>query len=158
MAVGLTVLNECHSYMIWMSVNHIWMGVIHVWMPVWMSVTNQWVSRTLIRMSVTNTSSDARLSDTTQWVTPIQMPMSHTQWVTLIQMPTNYTNSDVNELHSFRCQWITLPLKNGVIALWPNTRVVKCKYYVSQKQNRFINKIPWYSILLTLIFKFTARL
>jgi len=27
-----------------------------------------------------------------------------------------------------------MPPKNGVIALWPNTRVVKCKYYVSQKQ------------------------
>jgi len=26
------------------------------------------------------------------------------------------------------------PPKNGVIALWPNTSVVKCKYYVSQKQ------------------------
>ena len=50
------------------------------------------------------------------------------------------------------------PPKNGVIALWPNKRVVKCKYYVSQKQNGFNNKIHWYSILLTLIFKFTARL
>jgi len=28
-----------------------------------------------------------------------------------------------------------MPPKNGVIPLWPNTRVVKCKYYVSQKQN-----------------------
>jgi len=36
------------------------------------------------------------------------------------------------------------PPKNGVIALWPNTRVVKCKYYVSQKQNGFNNKIHWY--------------
>ena len=42
--------------------------------------------------------------------------------------------------------------------LWPNTRVVKCKYYVSQKQNGFNNKIQWYSILLTFIFKFTARI
>jgi len=50
------------------------------------------------------------------------------------------------------------PPKNGVIALWPNTRVVKCKYYVSQKQNGFNNKFHWYSILLTFIFKFTARL
>jgi len=50
------------------------------------------------------------------------------------------------------------PPKNGVIALWPNTRVVKCKYYVSQKQNGFNNKIHWYSILLTFIFKFTERL
>jgi len=51
-----------------------------------------------------------------------------------------------------------LPLKNGVIALWPNTRVIKCKYYVSQKQIGFNNKIHWYSILLTFIFKFKARL
>ena len=34
----------------------------------------------------------------------------------------------------------------------------KCKYYVSQKQNGFNNKIHWYSILLTFIFKFAARL
>ena len=40
------------------------------------------------------------------------------------------------------------PPKNGVIALWPNTHVVKCKYYVSQKQSGFNNKIQWYSILL----------
>jgi len=52
----------------------------------------------------------------------------------------------------------TDPPKNGVIALWTNTRVVKCKYYVSQKQNGLNNKIYWYSILLTFIFKFTARL
>ena len=50
------------------------------------------------------------------------------------------------------------PPKNGVIALWPNTRVVKCKYYVSQKQNVFNNKIHWYSIFLTFVFKFTAKL
>jgi len=43
--------------------------------------------------------------------------------------------------------------KYGEIALWPNTRVVKCKYCVSQKQN----KIQWYSILLTLICKFNSR-
>jgi len=40
------------------------------------------------------------------------------------------------------------PPKNGLIALWPNPRVVKCKYHVSQKQNGFKNKIHWYSILL----------
>ena len=50
------------------------------------------------------------------------------------------------------------PPKNGVIALWPKTRVVKCNYYVAQKQNGFNNKIHWYSILFTFIFKFTARL
>jgi len=49
-------------------------------------------------------------------------------------------------------------VKNGVIALWPNTGVVKFKYYVSQQQNGFNNKIHWYGILLTSIFKFTARL
>jgi len=48
-----------------------------------------------------------------------------------------------------------LPL---VIVLWPNTGVVKFKYYVSQKQNGFLNKIHWCSILLTFKFKFTARL
>ena len=50
------------------------------------------------------------------------------------------------------------PPTNGVIALWPNTRVVKCQYYVSQKQNGYNDKIYWYSILLTFISKFTARL
>jgi len=50
------------------------------------------------------------------------------------------------------------PPKNGEIALGPNTRVVKCKYYVSQKQNGFNNKIQWYSILLTFISKFTTGL
>ena len=50
------------------------------------------------------------------------------------------------------------PPKNGEIALWPNTRVVKCKYCVSQKQNEFNDNIDWYSILLTFIYKFTARL
>jgi len=62
----------------------------------------------------------------------------------------------------------TDPPKNRVIALWPNTPVVKCKYYVSQKQkgfngkihwySMFSAKIHWYSILLTFVFKFTARL
>ena len=51
-----------------------------------------------------------------------------------------------------------MPPKNGVIALWPNTRVVKCKYYVSQKQNEFNNKIHWYNSLLTFKYKFTAGL
>jgi len=51
-----------------------------------------------------------------------------------------------------------IPPNNGVVALWPNTRVVKCKYYVSQKQNGFNNKIHWYSILLTFVFEFTAKL
>jgi len=50
------------------------------------------------------------------------------------------------------------PPKNGVIALCPNTLVVKCKYYVPPKQNGFNDKIHWYSIVLTFIFKFTARL
>ena len=44
--------------------------------------------------------------------------------------------------------------KNGLIALLPNTRVVKCKYSVSQKQNVFNNK---YNILLTFILKFRDR-
>ena len=49
------------------------------------------------------------------------------------------------------------PPKNGGIALWPNTHVVKCKYCVSQKQNGFNNKMHWYSILLTFKYKFAAR-
>jgi len=44
-----------------------------------------------------------------------------------------------------------------VRGLCPNTRVVKCNYYVSQKQNGFNNKIRWYSILLTYIVKYIAR-
>ena len=50
------------------------------------------------------------------------------------------------------------PPKNGLIALWPNTRVVKCKYSVSQKQNGLNNMYHWYNILLTFISKFTDRL
>jgi len=51
-----------------------------------------------------------------------------------------------------------VPPKNGVITLWPNPRVVKRKYYVSQKQIGFNDKIHWFSILLTFISKFTAEL
>ena len=47
------------------------------------------------------------------------------------------------------------PPKNGLIALWPNTRVVQCKYSVSPKQNGFNNKVHWYNIFLTFIDKFT---
>jgi len=47
--------------------------------------------------------------------------------------------------------------KNGLIALLPNTRVVKCKYSASQKQNVFNNKDHWYNILLTFILKFRDR-
>ena len=46
--------------------------------------------------------------------------------------------------------YVYLP-RNGVIALWPKTSVVICKYYVSQKQNGLNDKIHWYSILLTVI-------
>ena len=70
---------------------------------------------------------------------------------TLTKRDTLYTD-DSRDNHQMRH-----PPKNGVIALWPNTRVVKCKYYVSQKQNGFNNKIHWYSILLTFIHKFTAE-
>ena len=58
-----------------------------------------------------------------------------------------------------RCSfWVSwMPPKNGVIALWPNTRVVKCKYCVSQKRNEANNKNQWVNVLLTFIFKFTAR-
>ena len=33
------------------------------------------------------------------------------------------------------------PPKSGEIALWPNTRVVKCKSYVSQKRNESNDKV-----------------
>ena len=36
------------------------------------------------------------------------------------------------------------PPKNGDIALWPNTRVVKCKYHVSQKRNESNIKVQRY--------------
>ena len=49
------------------------------------------------------------------------------------------------------------PPKNEVIALWLNTHVVKCKYCVSQKRNEANNKNQWFNVLLTFIFKFTAR-
>jgi len=121
MAVGLTVLNVCHSYMIWMSVNHIWMGVIHVWMPVWMSVTNQWVSRTLIRMSVTNTPSECSwhylnggyscLNASHMWS---EWGPFICEWVTLIceRVSRIYDLYEchcyLSDWHSFRCRWITL--------------------------------------------------
>jgi len=53
-------------------------------------------------------------------------------------------------------QWLwhnaVMPLKNGEIALWLNTRVVKCKYCVSQKRYEANDKIQWYNVLLTFIF------
>ena len=49
------------------------------------------------------------------------------------------------------------PPENGVIVLWPNTLVVKCKYCVSQKRNEANNKNHWYNVLLTFRIKFTAR-
>ena len=41
--------------------------------------------------------------------------------------------------------------KNGLIALWPNTHVVKCKYFDSQKHNGFNNKYHCYNMLLTFV-------
>ena len=35
---------------------------------------------------------------------------------------------------------LQVPPKDGVIALWPNTRVVKCKYCASQKRNEANDK------------------
>jgi len=43
------------------------------------------------------------------------------------------------------------PPKNGEIALWPNTCVVKCKYCVSQKQNEANDKAQWYNVFLTFV-------
>ena len=74
---------------------------------------------------------------------------SYSMWVTLWLGMWLYVNLR---------ECVTLQPKNGVIALWSNTRVVKCKYYVSQKQNEFNNKIHWYNTLLTFIYKFTAGL
>jgi len=39
-----------------------------------------------------------------------------------------------------------LPPKTGELALWPNTRVVKCKYCVSQKRNEANDKDQWYNV------------
>ena len=55
----------------------------------------------------------------------------------LNQPPPSHTDTDTDTSDRVR----KIPPKNGVIALWPNTRVVKCKYYVSQKQNGFNKKI-----------------
>ena len=53
--------------------------------------------------------------------------------------------------------YLYLPPKNGVVALWPNTREVKCKYCVSQKRNEANNKNQWFNMLLTFIFELTDR-
>jgi len=70
-----------------------------------------------------------------------------TQILSGIQVTTHFIN-----LFGAETKWSngSVPPKNGVIALWPNMRVVKCKYYVSQKQNGF--NTQWYNILLTFIF------
>jgi hypothetical protein len=44
-----------------------------------------------------------------------------------------------------------MPLKNGEIALWPNTRVVKCKFEVSQTRNVCNDEYQRYHILLTFV-------
>jgi len=46
---------------------------------------------------------------------------------------------------AMRRDWC-IPPTNGEIALWPNARVVQCKYYVSLKRNGCNNKIMWYNI------------
>ena len=69
---------------------------------------------------------------------------------------TNVMQTSRPIIHSATRSYV--PPKNGRTALWPNTRVVKCKYYVSQKQNGSNIETHWYCILLTFIFKFTARL
>jgi len=43
------------------------------------------------------------------------------------------------------------PPKNGEIAMWPNMRVVKCKYCVSQKRYEANDKAQWYNVLLTFV-------
>ena len=40
---------------------------------------------------------------------------------------------------------IHIPPKNGEIALWPNTLVVKCKYCVSQKRNEANDMRQWHN-------------
>ena len=49
------------------------------------------------------------------------------------------------------CTYKSTPPKNGEIALWSDTRVAKCKYYVPPKQNGFNNQDQRYNILLTFI-------
>jgi len=55
-------------------------------------------------------------------------------------------------------RFVKYPPKNGEITLCPNTRVVKCKYSVSQKRNEANDKVQRYNVLLTFIFEFAARL
>ena len=63
------------------------------------------------------------------------------QWINRVSAFAMWMTCYVNDL---LCEWLDCvlrheldPPKNGVLALWPNTRVVKCKYDVSQKQNGF---------------------
>ena len=70
---------------------------------------------------------------------------------------SNKTFFFMNEFAEKKCL-LYVPPTNGEIALWLNTRVVKCTYYVSQKQNGFNNKGQWYNFSLTFIFWFTVRL
>jgi len=70
--------------------------------------------------------------------------------------PESYRRPRDKQSHALT--YYVCPLKNGEIELWSNTRVVKCKYDVSQKQNGFDHEIQWYSIFLTFMFKFSTRL
>jgi len=72
-------------------------------------------------------------------------------------------------LSLFALDFSVVPLPKNVgmdseIALWPNTRVVKYKYYVPQQRNESNDKVHWYSRLqigwhrnLRLFLKFSPR-
>ena len=148
------VTYECHVWMSHMSrvdkmnSNHIW-NFIHEWNSFWCD----------IHFDVTFILTWVKHHSWMMWC-DIRFDVSHVK--------TNVIHFDVTFIVTwhFHCDvtfWresniIHEPPKNGVIALWPDTRVVQCKYYVSQKLNGFNNKIHWYSILHTFVFKFTAKL
>ena len=64
--------------------------------------------------------------------------MAHVAWH--ISVVSHICRAHISRVH---------PPKKGEIALWPNTRIVKCKYFVSQKRNEANDKVQWYNILLT---------
>jgi len=122
-----------------------WIWMCYVWMK------NQNVSCECVMCEWTNL--NVSCENILTWMCHVEY--SHDTWHIQIW---HMTNSDHMNVSCGIFSWHMNPPKNGVITLWPNTRVVKCKYYVSQKKNGFNNKIHWYSILLTFVSKFTARL
>ena len=64
---------------------------------------------------------------------------------------------DINNLFHLHLT-IHIEPKSGGIALWPNTRFVKCNYCVSQNRNEANDKVQCYSILLTSTMKFRTTI